>query len=128
MKRFYLACLLLALIAATLCGSEQRLVSGVPLQNRAATQTKVATIPIEIDSENYVFMKASINGSEPLTFELDSGAGSGLVLYFKAAERLGLKPQGKGKGSGAGESTFDTSFIKDVSLSFGGVEISNQKL
>jgi Aspartyl protease/PDZ domain len=120
--------MVIALIAATFCGSEQRIVSGVPPQNRPATQTKVATIPIEIDSENYVFMKASINGSEPLTFEIDSGAGSGLVLYFHAADRLGLKPQGKGKGSGGGESTFDTSLVKDVSLSFAGVEMSNQKL
>ncbi len=120
--------IIIALVAATLCGSEQRLVNGVPLQNPATTQTKVATIPIEIDSENYVFMKAGINGSEPLTFEIDSGAGSGLILYFHAAERLGLKPQGKGKGSGGGESTFDTSFVKDVSLSFAGVEMSHQKL
>src|SRR3954468_24267696 len=118
--------LTIALIILALGGGEQRSVSGVPLQNRAATKTKIATIPIEVDSENYVFIKARINGSEPLTFELDSGAGSGLVLYFKAAQGLGLKLQGKGKGSGAGESTFNTSFIKGVSLSFAGVEISNQ--
>jgi len=118
--------LAIALIILTLGGSEQRSVSGGPLQNRAATQTKVASIPIEVDSENYVFIKARINGSEPLTFELDSGAGSGLVLYFKAAQGLGVKLEGKEKGSGAGESTFNTSFIKGVSLSFAGVEISNQ--
>ena len=116
----------IALIILTLCAGEQRRVSGAPLQNQAATPTKIATIPIEIDSENYVFIKARINGSEPLTFELDSGAGSGLVLYFKAAQGLGLKIEGKGKGSGAGESTFDTSFIKGVSLRFAGVEMSNQ--
>lgn len=107
--------LTIVLIAITLYGGEE-----------LASQTKIATIPIEIDSENYVFMKARINGSEPLTFELDSGAGSGVVLYFKAAERLGLKLQGKGKGGGGGESTFDTSFVKGVSLSFAGTEISNQ--
>jgi hypothetical protein len=116
----------IALITLILCGAEQRVVSGVPLQKPTATQTKLATIPIEIDGENYVFMKARINRSEPLTFELDSGAGSGLVLYFQAAESLRLKIQGKGKGRGAGESTFDTSFIKGASLSFAGVEISNQ--
>jgi hypothetical protein len=116
----------IALITLTLCGGEQQRVSGIPLQDRVATQTKIATIPIEIDGENYVFFKARINGSEPLTLELDSGAGSGLILYSKAAQALGLKLQGKGKGSGAGETTFDTSFIKGVSLSFAGVEISNQ--
>ena len=118
--------LTIAVMALTLWGGEQQRVIGVPLQDGLATQTKVATIPIEIDSENYVFIKARINGSEPLTFELDSGAGSGLVLYFNAAKSLGLKLQGTGKGSGAGETTFETSFIKGVSLSFAGVEITNQ--
>ena len=116
----------IALTALTLPASAHLLVASVPKQNLAVTQTKVATIPIEIDSENYVFLKASINGSEPLTFELDSGAGSGVVLYFKAAEGLRLKLQGKGQGRGAGESTFDTSFIKGASLSFAGVQITNQ--
>lgn len=117
---------IITLIAVILCANAQRFVSCSPLQNSATTQTKVVTIPIDVDSENYVFMKARINGSEPLTFELDSGAGSGLVLYFKAAERLGVKLQGKGKGSGAGETTFDTSFMKGVTLSFAGIEMSNQ--
>jgi membrane-associated protease RseP (regulator of RpoE activity) len=49
-----------------------------------------------------------------------------VVLYFKAAQRLGLKLQGKGKGGGGGENTFDTSFIKGVSLNLAGVEITNQ--
>ena len=104
---------------------EQRFLSSSFAQNSTA-QTKVASIPIEVDGGNYVFIKASVNGSAPLTFILDSGAGSGLVLYFKAAQTLGLKLQGKGKGGGAGEGTFDTTSIKGVSLSFRGAEMGNQ--
>ena len=116
-----------AWIAVGLIGGTQFLVAGAPRQVPVVTQTRVATIPVEVDAENYVFMKARVNGSEPLTFELDSGAGSGVVLYSEAAQRLRLTLQGKGKGSGGGESTFETSFIKGASLSFaGGVEISNQ--
>ena len=87
---------------------------------------RVASIPIEVDGENDIFLKARINHSAPLTFLLDSGAGSGLVLYFKAAQALNLNPQGKGKGGGAGEGTFETKSVKGVSLQLPGVEMNNQ--
>ena len=93
-----------------------------------ASQSPAASIPLEEAGENYVLIKARVNGSEPLTFSLDSGAGSGLVLYFKAAQALGLKPQGKGEGGGAGEETFATTLVKGVSLSFPGVEMRNQSV
>lgn len=114
-----------ALITLSCCVGEPSFVNGSSTQSLAA-QAKVASIPIEVDGENYVFIKASVNGSAPLNFILDSGAGSGLVLYFKAAQALGLKLQGKGKGGGAGEGTFATTSIKGVSLSFPGVEMGNQ--
>jgi hypothetical protein len=115
----------IALITLSCWAGGQSLVNSSSGQSPAA-QTKVASIPIEVDGGNYVFIKASVNGSAPLTFILDSGAGSGLVLYFKAAQALGLKLQGKGKGGGAGEGTFDTTSIKGVSLNFPGVEMGNQ--
>src|SRR5713226_2719873 len=116
----------IALIALTLCAGEQRLVSNVPAQVPGTKQAKVASIPVEITGDNYVLIKARVNGSGPLTFILDSGGGSGLVLYFKAAQALGLKLQGKGKGGGAGQGTFDTTSMKGVSLNFPRVEMSNQ--
>ncbi len=89
-------------------------------------QARVASIPLEIAGDNYVLIKARVNNSEPLTFLLDSGAGSGLVLYNAAAETLKLKSAGKGKGSGAGEATFETALVKDVSLSFSGATMEKQ--
>src|SRR5438128_9696833 len=116
----------IALIALICCAGEQGLISSVLAQSSGVTPAKVATIPIEIAGENYVLIKASVKGAGPLTFMLDSGGGSGLVLYFKAAQALGRKLQGKGKGGGAGEGTFETSSIKGASLSFPGLEMSNQ--
>src|SRR5436190_1110290 len=89
-------------------------------------QSKVASIPLEIGGENYLLIKARVNDSEPLTFLLDSGGGSGLVLYYKAAEALKLRSAGKGKGGGAGESTFATAFVKNASLTISGVTMNNQ--
>ena len=86
----------------------------------------VASIPIMVDGENKIFLKARINNSAPLTFLLDSGAGSGLVLYFKAAQALHLNPQGRGKGSGGGAGTFETKSVKGVLLQLPGVEMNNQ--
>src|SRR5229473_2333999 len=116
----------IALIALTCCAGAQGLLTSVTAQNPAVTQAKVASIPVEITGDNYILIKARVNGSGPLTFILDSGGGSGLVLYFKAAQALGLKLQGKGKGGGAGQGTFDTTSMKGVSLNFPRVEMGNQ--
>jgi hypothetical protein len=114
----------IALIACTSWGGE-----GFPASSAAQVQTSqasVASVPLEFAGENYVLIKARVDGSEPLTFLLDSGGGSGLVLYYKAAEALKLKSAGKGKGGGAGESTFETASIKGASLSLSGVTMNNQ--
>ncbi len=90
-------------------------------------QGPVANIPIEVDGDNKIFLKARVNNSAPLTFLLDSGAGSGLVFYSKAAQLLGLTVQGKGKGSGGGEGTFETRTGKGISLQLSGVQMNDQK-
>jgi hypothetical protein len=102
-------------------------ISFVTLSGTAGGQSpKVASIPIEIAGQNYLLVKARVNGSEPLTFLLDSGGGSGLVLYFEAARALRVNFQGKGKGGGGGNATFATTSIRKASLQFPGVEISAQ--
>lgn len=115
----------LPLIALTCCAGGQRPATSVAAQN-PATQAKVTSIPVEVAGDNYVLVKARVNGSEPLTFILDSAAGSGLVLYYKAAQVLNLKSEGKGKGSGSGESTFETALIKGASLTLASVTMNNQ--
>jgi hypothetical protein len=115
----------IALITISCCAGEQGFVNSSSAQSPVA-QAKVASIPIEVAEENYVLIKASVNGSGPLTFILDSGAGSGLVLYFKAAQALSLKREGKGKGGGSGAGTFETSSIRRATVRFPEVEMTNQ--
>jgi len=115
----------IALIALSSYAGEQHFVTNTFAQG-PIPQARVASIPIEVNEENDIFLEARVNNSAPLTFLLDSGAGSGLVLYFKAAQALGLNLQGKGKGGGAGEGTFETKSVKGVSLRLPGVEMNNQ--
>ena len=115
----------IALLALSSYAGEQHFVTNTFAQG-PIPQARVASIPIEVNEENDIFLEARVNSSAPLTFLLDSGAGSGLVLYFKAAQALGLNLQGKGKGGGAGEGTFETKSVKGVSLRLPGVEMNNQ--
>ena len=115
----------IALLALSSYAGEQHFVTNTFAQG-PIPQARVASIPIEVNEENDIFLEARVNNSAPLTFLLDSGAGSGLVLYFKAAQALGLNLQGKGKGGGAGEGTFETKSVKGVSLRLPGVEMNNQ--
>jgi len=54
-----------------------------------------------------------VNASKPLWFILDSGA-SGCVIDQTQAKLLGLKTEGKAKGTGAGAGTYDLTFAKNV--------------
>jgi Aspartyl protease/PDZ domain len=121
---FLLRTFAIALIALTSCAGEAFRSSAAAQAPTA--QASVASIPLELAGENYVLIKARVNGSEPLTFLLDSGGGSGLVLYYKAAQALKLEIVGKGKGGGAGEGTFETASIKGASLSLSGVTMNDQ--
>lgn len=62
------------------CARAQTLERAATTQERGGTTAKITTIPVEITSDNYIFIQARINGSQPLTFILDTAAGSGLVL------------------------------------------------
>jgi len=123
MSLFRLRTLAIALIALTLVGGEGFL--SIAAAQAPAAQARVASIPLDIAGENYLLIKARVDGSGPLTFILDSGGSSGLVLYYQAAEALKLKGAGKGKGGGAGERTFETTSIKGASLSLSGVTMNN---
>ena len=60
----------------------------------------VAQLPIELVG-NEIFLQLRVNGSEPLWFGLDTGAG-GSVINTTTAERLGLKMEGSHQARGAG--------------------------
>ena len=58
-------------------------------------------IPVEV-SRNGIFFRVKVNGSGPLWFSLDSGAGTNYIDRG-AARKLGLPPGEKAYVHGAGE-------------------------
>lgn len=80
-------------------------------------------IPLEIDN-NIILLSVSVNNSKPLKFIFDTGASHNVISSRRAAE-LGLKIEGKGKGSGTG-GTFQLSYTRGVSLGVPGAEVSEQ--
>src|SRR5919107_1874142 len=60
------------------------------------------SIPFEISSKGHIFLRARINGSEPLWFGLDSGTEQTLISQ-QQAKALKLKLQGGMQAAGSGE-------------------------
>jgi Aspartyl protease len=90
---------------------------------RFASGNSVLKIPLEIDN-NIILMRVRVNNSKPLKFIFDTGASHSVINSQRAAE-LGLKTQGQASGNATG-GAIQASFIKGVSLSVPGAEVSNQ--
>jgi len=82
----------------------------------AGAPALLATVPFE-ESGSSVFLPVSVNGSRPLWFILDSGAGSCVIDKMRAKE-LGIVPQGEGQGTGAGAGTFSYLKLRQEDVSF----------
>jgi len=80
-------------------------------------------IPLEIDN-NIILMRVRVNTSRPLKFIFDTGA-SYTCISAKRATELGLKTEGEATGTATGGAIRGT-FVKGVSLSVPGAEVSNQ--
>lgn len=80
---------------------------------------------VRFDSaNNLIFLPVSINGSEPLWFVLDSGAGYCLINLSRA-QALGLTFEGDAQASGAGSGTENVKVIKGaVAFGLGGLKVS----
>jgi Aspartyl protease/PDZ domain len=83
--------------------------------------TTSVTLPFEFSGHN-IWVEASINGSAPQWFILDTGAEMS-VLNTPRAGLLGLKPQGSLEGTGGGAKSIDVGLIKDVRLALGGTQL-----
>ena len=81
-------------------------------------------IPFELYN-NHIYLKVAVNGSEPLTFLLDTG--SSHIIDTKQA-KLGLKLQPRGKAVGVGEGTVNFFSADGVSFSLPGVSLRDQKI
>lgn len=82
----------------------------------------VAQIPIEL-AGNEIFLRARVNGSEPLWFALDTGAG-GSVVNTATAEALGLKLEGSHRARGAAGHA-PSAIVRGVRLDIGGARLED---
>jgi hypothetical protein len=83
----------------------------------------VATIPFELYF-NEIYVRVRVNNSEPLWFVVDSGAG-GWIVDRAHATQMGLHlEQETAQGTGAGNGTYDVSYVKDVTFSLSDFNIS----
>lgn len=82
-------------------------------------------IPLEIDN-NIILMQVSVNGTKPLKFIFDTGAGMSFISSQRAAA-LGLKSRGEVHADATG-GKIQGSFTKGVSLRVQGAEVSDQLL
>jgi predicted aspartyl protease len=87
--------------------------------------SSVLRIPLDVDN-SIIRMQVRVNNSKPLKFIFDTGASHSVINSQRAAE-LGLKTQGQVSGNATG-GKIQASFIKGVSLSVPGAEVSNQLL
>jgi hypothetical protein len=69
------------------------------------------------------WLQVRVNGSAPLWFILDSGAG-GCVVDLKQSQALGLPTEGHAKGTGAGAGTYDVTFARDLVFCVGRLKTS----
>jgi predicted aspartyl protease len=86
---------------------------------------KPFVVPFE-SSNNIVIVQTSINGSKPLSFILDTGAG-GSVINTKRAKELGLKLEGQSEAT-TGDGAVEASFVKGGKVSISGVKLPDSTL
>jgi hypothetical protein len=77
-------------------------------------------VPFEL-TQNVIFFHILLNGSDPLWFSLDTGAGTA-YLDAHVATRLGLQPQGSGTVHGAGAGDVPVQYLDSVRFGFPGFD------
>jgi hypothetical protein len=99
-----------------------RAVAGNAVQaSRFAESQGALRIPFEMSEGGHIFLRVSVNGSEPLWFGLDSGAEQ-TMISLKQAKALKLKLLGDMQAAGGGEETVDLSFTRNVAFNLTGVD------
>jgi predicted aspartyl protease len=84
---------------------------------------KSVTLPFRL-LNNHVYVEASVNGKGPYTFIVDTGGHT--LISPRVAADAGLKVEGAGKTSGAGEGTGTTGFARYREIALGPVRLTDQ--
>lgn len=87
-----------------------------------------STVPFSLIN-NHIIVPVSINGSEPLNFVLDSGAGATVITESHRSRQLKLKEGAEVTLSGAGSGFVSTaSIVEDTRVSIGAVSLLGQSV
>lgn len=86
-------------------------------------------VPFEIES-GWMVIPVSANGSRPLRFVLDSGAGGAAITNPEIVNSLNLNIVGKMqvRGAGGGGAAAEVSVADNVTFGIGGIELANGSL
>ncbi len=91
---------------------------------RFASGRNALKIPFRLYS-NHVYMHVAVNGSAPLWFLLDTGAGN--IIDDRRAQALGLKLGSPGRTIGSGEGEVDYAYARDIKYVLSGVTVTKQR-
>ncbi len=84
---------------------------------RAQSSHDALDVPFDLNA-NHIYLRATVNGSKPLWFLLDSGAEMSVVDSTVAAS-VGLTSIGSATARGSGEGTMKAGFAQGVTLAVG---------
>jgi hypothetical protein len=91
------------------------------------TSGSSATIPFVLDDDDNEILKVRVNDSPPLNFTIDTGSDFFGIITSEQAKNLNLTPRDSYKVGGiVGE--IETASIRNINLSFPGLEARNQRL
>ena len=93
---------------------------------RAQPGNDAIDVPFELNA-NHIYLRATINGSKPLWFLLDTGAEMSVVDSTVAAA-VGLTSTGSATARGSGEGTMKAGFAQGVTLAVGRTVATGQTL
>lgn len=111
----------LSLVSPLSGNARAQVVKSPPSSRSAKDQLPSSKIPFELTDGGHVLVRASVNGSEPLWFGVDSGNEQTLINQ-RQATALHLKFQSAGQAAGSGESEVDFALAKNVSFNLSGVK------
>lgn len=121
---------LLALVALLAClnGCQFIDMAKFSYANATATQQwagaeRTTTVPFKL-VDNHIILPVRVNGSEPLNFVLDSGAGASVIIASRDSLRLQLQTQGELPVSGVGTGPDPIAgIVPHTVLTLGGVSL-----
>lgn len=88
-----------------------------------AGDTRQTTVPFQLVN-NHIYVQASVNGSKPLMFIVDTGGHD--ILTPMTARMLGVQTQGSRTAGGSGNDFAQSGFARVSSISVGGATLTNQ--